>query len=61
MVNRLSDLAQFLQSDSIPLWLREELHAKQEEISLAFDQEQPVTLTGPNGESVTLTPKKLVQ
>jgi hypothetical protein len=59
MVNKLSNLAEFLENDSLPLWLKEELQAKREEISAALDKGQPFVLTGPNGETVTITPKQV--
>jgi hypothetical protein len=57
MVNRLSELANFLDQDSLPMWLKEALSAKQPEITAALQNGQEFTLTGPHGEKVTIAPK----
>lgn len=58
MVNKLSDLANFLENDSIPTWVREQLAAKRDEIVQALEQGREYRLTGPKGEVVTIAPSK---
>jgi hypothetical protein len=57
MVNRLSDLANFLNEDSLPTWIKQALVQKQQEITTALEHGQSFTLTGPGGEKVTISPK----
>lgn len=58
MVNNLSELADFLDDESLPLWLKKTLKEKQEEIAVALERGDSVTLpSGPNGEVVTIAPK----
>ncbi len=57
MVNRLSDLATFLNEDSVPTWLKRALVEQQQELATALDQGRPFDLTGPRGEKVTISPK----
>lgn len=57
MVNRLSDLANFLNEDSLPTWLKQALAQKQQEITAALEEGKSFTLTGPGGEKVTISPK----
>jgi hypothetical protein len=58
MVNRLSELADFLDDESLPLWLKEALKTKREEINDALEAGQSFTLPpGPNGEVVEIAPK----
>jgi len=59
MVNSLSSLAQFLEDESLPLWLKQQLQARREEISQAFERGESITLQGPNGESVSIAPRPL--
>jgi len=58
MVNKLSDLADFLENDSIPAWVKEQLAEKRDDIVHALENGQPYQLTGPKGEVVTITPSK---
>lgn len=60
MVNRLSDLANFLNEDSLPTWLQHALNEKQHEITAALERGESFTLTGPGGEKVTIAPKHAV-
>jgi hypothetical protein len=60
VVNKLSDLADFLENDSIPAWVKEQLAEKRDLIVQALNQGQPYQLTGPKGEVVTITPSKAV-
>ena len=55
VVNRLSSLADFLENDSLPAWLKKQLQEKRTEISEALDDGKAITLTGPNGEQVTIS------
>lgn len=57
MVNRLSDLADFLENDSLPAWLKKEIAAKQAEIFAALGRGEEYTISGPNGEVVKVSPK----
>jgi hypothetical protein len=57
MVNNLSSLAQFLEDESLPLWLKQQIQARHQQISRAFEDGEPITLQGPNGESVTIAPR----
>ncbi len=61
MVNNLSELADFLNDESLPLWLKQALKEKQGEIAAALERGESVTLpSGPNGEVVTIAPKTVV-
>lgn len=58
MVNKLSELADFLDDDSLPPWLKEQLKEKREEITAALEKGESITLpAGPSGERVTIGPK----
>jgi hypothetical protein len=57
MVNRLSNLAQFLEDESLPLWLKQQIQIRREEIQRAFEENRQVDFKGPNGESVTIAPR----
>lgn len=57
MVNRLSNLAEFLETDSLPSWLKEQLESRHEEISAKLARGESVTIKGPNDETVTIAPK----
>ena len=60
MVNKLSVLADFLDDESLPPWLKQMLRDKREEIAAALEKDRPFTLpSGPNGEVVTITPKQV--
>ena len=56
MVNKLSDLAEFLHSDSLPAWLKSEIDARQAELFAALENGEEFTLSGPNGEQVKIAP-----
>jgi len=58
MVNRLSDLANYLNENSSPNWLKAALAEKQQAIIDALKKGESFTLTGPGGESVTISPKE---
>ena len=57
MVNKLSDLADFLNQDPLPAWLKQELAQHQENIAAALGQGHSFDLNGPGGERVTISPK----
>lgn len=57
MVNRLSDLAEFLHDDSLPLWLKREIDIHRTAIFSALDRGEEYVISGPNGEQVKITPK----
>jgi len=57
MVNKLSNLASFLNTDSLPAWLKQALLEKQAEIAVALEEGRSFDLTGPRGEKVTISPK----
>jgi hypothetical protein len=44
--NSLNSLAQFLEDESLPLWLKQQLQARREEISQAFERGESITLRG---------------
>lgn len=54
MVTSLSKLAALIQDGSVPAWLRDEVSAKRQEILSTLAQNQPYTLTGPNGEEIVI-------
>jgi hypothetical protein len=53
MVTQLSKLAELIEKGSVPGWVVRELEAHKEQLA----QGHPVTLNGPNGEVVTITPE----
>jgi len=57
MVNRLSNLAEFLHSDSLPAWLKKDIEDKREEIFANLENGEDFLLSGPNGEKVKISPK----
>jgi hypothetical protein len=57
MVNDLNNLAEFLADESLPLWLKQQLQNRREEILTAFQAGRPITLEAPDGESVTISPR----
>ncbi len=56
MVNKLSDLAEFLHNDSIPMWLQSQIEGRRDEILAALQAGQDFTIAGPNGEEVKISP-----
>ncbi|HEY5177357.1 MAG TPA: hypothetical protein VII95_17495 [Terriglobales bacterium] len=56
MVNKLSDLAEFLHNDSLPMWLQSEIEERRDEILAALQSGQEVTIAGPNGEEIKISP-----
>lgn len=53
MVTQLSKLAALIEKGSVPAWLEKEIEAHREEIGRG----ESVTLHGPNGEVVAITPE----
>ena len=60
MVNKLSDLALFLEDQSIPLWVKDALRQKAVEIRAALEHGESYKLIGPKGEEITIAPKAAV-
>jgi hypothetical protein len=56
MVNKLSNLAEFLHEDSIPLWLQSQIEGQRDEILAALQAGQDFTISGPNGEEIRISP-----
>jgi hypothetical protein len=52
----LSRLADILEEDSIPSWLRDEIDRKTHEIVRALDGGHSFTLNGPRGEQIVIGP-----
>ena len=57
IVGRLSHLANFLEEDSLPAWLKEAIGTQALAIRDHLAAGKPITLFGPRGESVTISPK----
>jgi hypothetical protein len=53
MVTQLSKLAELIEKGAVPAWVVNGLDAQKEDLA----QGRPVTLNGPNGEIVTITPE----
>ena len=53
MVTQLSKLAELIEKGAVPGWVVGGIEAHKEELA----QGHPVTLEGPNGEVVTITPE----
>lgn len=54
MVTRLSQLADLIQEDSLPAWLKSEIKDKQAEILEGLKTQGFFKLFGPDGEEITL-------
>jgi hypothetical protein len=54
----LRRLAESIHGDSVPEWLHQELANRHDEISRALMLGQQVELTGPDGITVRILPKK---
>jgi len=52
----LSKLAGLIEEGSLPVWLREEIEHKREDILKALTHARSITLRGPRGERVTIAP-----
>jgi hypothetical protein len=58
MVADLNRLAELVELDSLPPWLRQQIASKREEIEKKLETEGHVVLAGPDGEQVTITTKQ---
>lgn len=54
MVNKLSELAAFLEDQSIPAWVKDGLREHYDDIRQSLEQGLPYTLTGPDGAKITI-------
>ncbi|HYU47222.1 MAG TPA: hypothetical protein VEK84_13715 [Terriglobales bacterium] len=56
MVSRLGELADFINEDLLPLWLRDQLIARRDEIlkQLKENGQGTFTFEGPNGQEISL-------
>ncbi len=52
----LSRLADLLEEDSLPLWLRDEIDQRTTEILRALERGHSFTLHGPQGEQIIIGP-----
>jgi hypothetical protein len=57
----LSKLADLIEEDSLPLWLRKQIEEGTANISQALEQGRSVTLCGPQGEKITIGPGKKIK
>lgn len=55
MVSQLSKLAELLEKGAVPSWVLKQLETHRDELVKG----QQVTLYGPNGEVVTITPDEI--
>jgi|HubBroStandDraft_3_1064219.scaffolds.fasta_scaffold1274236_1 hypothetical protein len=53
MVTELSKLAELIEKGSVPAWLVKEIETHREKL----ERGESITLNGPNGEIVTITPE----
>jgi hypothetical protein len=54
----LSKLADLIEEDSLPIWLRRQIEEGTANISHALEQGRSVTLRGPQGEEIIIGPIK---
>lgn len=52
--SEISRLAELIEQDSVPLWIREQLQQNYQEIIAMLDSKGEVTLTGPTGEQFVM-------
>ena len=57
MVTRLDRLADFLNTDTVPMWLQMAFEQEREEIARAVEAGREYKIHGPAGEVVTITPE----
>lgn len=57
MVNKLSDLVEFIHDDSLPMWLKREIESRSAAIAAALDRGEEYVISGPHGEQVKISPK----
>ncbi len=56
MVSKLNDLADLLQNDALSPELTRKLMEKQQEIAVSLENGRSLSITGPKGEVITITP-----
>jgi hypothetical protein len=59
MVNNLSSLAEFINDDTLPSWLKHEIATNREAIFAELEKGQEVTIKGPKGEEITISPEPI--
>src|SRR5205807_8987283 len=57
-VSELNKLAELVELDSLPVWLRQEIESKKEVILSKLQTEGVVVLEGPQGQQVTIRTKQ---
>jgi hypothetical protein len=57
MVSNLNALAELVELDALPQWLRKELESKKDEILQKLQGGEPFVFEGPKGEKITIRPK----
>lgn len=60
MVAELNRLAELVELDSLPPWLREQIASKREEIQQKLQADGYFVFEGPEGEQVRITVKRKV-
>jgi hypothetical protein len=58
MVTTLSRLVDMIERGTVPTWLRNEIVAKREQIANTLREGGEITLTGPDGDTVSIRGKK---
>jgi hypothetical protein len=58
MVSELHKLAELVELDSLPLWIRQELESRREEILQKLQADGTFVFTGPKREQVTISPSR---
>lgn len=58
MITTLSKLVEMIERGTVPLWLRDEILAKKEEIANVLRDGGSFTLVGPRGEKVNIRADK---
>ena len=57
MVSDLNRLAELIEFDSVPPWIRQEIESRREEILQALHVQGTFVLRGPHGEQVAINAK----
>lgn len=52
----LSKLADLIEEDSLPQWLREQVQQRSTEIAEVLEAGRLLTLRGPHGQQITISP-----
>jgi hypothetical protein len=58
MVTTLSRLVEMIENGTVPVWLRDQITAKREQIADALQHGGEISLEGPNGERVSIRADK---